>query len=358
MSTDHLAQRVDALGRRARGSPRPARSCAACAGVARSSGHRDEHRPLALAQVVAGRLAGVGRVAEHAEHVVAQLERLAERQAVRGRSVVEQLGPRRRPGCRRAAAAARRCTWRTCSGSRAGRARRTSPTAACSSRSRYCPAISSVRIRSKTGLAAQQRPRRRARTRRSSSSDQDRHRSPSRIAPRRRRTPRGSRASRAARCRAANRRCADGCPRRVSLPSITSSWIRARGLEQLERGRRTVTISARRRPRRRRASPSSRRPAAAACRRASRSLRASIRGARSSPTPSRTSVLAGQEVVEGLVDAAAQVLGVERRAGRPSRRRRAYGVREQRACPVFRSRARLGCARSRSLGAMTAARYP
>ena len=45
-------------------------------------GQRDEQGPLALAQIVAGRLAGLDRVAEHAEHVVAQLERLTERHGV------------------------------------------------------------------------------------------------------------------------------------------------------------------------------------------------------------------------------------------------------------------------------------
>ncbi len=45
----------------------------------------DEHRPLALAQVVARRLAGDLRVAEDAEHVVAELERLAHGQAERAR---------------------------------------------------------------------------------------------------------------------------------------------------------------------------------------------------------------------------------------------------------------------------------
>ena len=48
-------------------------------------GERDQHGALALDQVVAGGLAGGGRVAEDAEQVVAELERLAERQAV-GRS--------------------------------------------------------------------------------------------------------------------------------------------------------------------------------------------------------------------------------------------------------------------------------
>ena len=43
----------------------------------------DEHGALALDQVVAGRLAGRRRVAEDAEQVVAQLERLAQRQPER-----------------------------------------------------------------------------------------------------------------------------------------------------------------------------------------------------------------------------------------------------------------------------------
>ena len=61
---------------------------------------------LALAQVVAGRLAGLGRVAEHAEHVVAQLERLAERQAVRA----VDAGAGRAPA---PASAAPRCSGRS-----------------------------------------------------------------------------------------------------------------------------------------------------------------------------------------------------------------------------------------------------
>ncbi len=47
-------------------------------------GQRDQHGALALDQVVAGRLAGRLRVAEDTEQVVAQLERLAERQPDRG----------------------------------------------------------------------------------------------------------------------------------------------------------------------------------------------------------------------------------------------------------------------------------
>ena len=52
--------------------------------VQRLERQRDQHRALALDEVVAGRLAGRRRVAEHAEQVVAQLERLAERQPERG----------------------------------------------------------------------------------------------------------------------------------------------------------------------------------------------------------------------------------------------------------------------------------
>ena len=66
------------------GSPRPASSAAAAPGSAVAKRGRDQVGPLAFAQVVAGRLAGGGRVAEHAEHVVAQLERLADRQPVAG----------------------------------------------------------------------------------------------------------------------------------------------------------------------------------------------------------------------------------------------------------------------------------
>ena len=44
-------------------------------------GEGDQHGPLALDQVVAGRLAGGRRVTEDAQQVVAQLEGLAQRQA-------------------------------------------------------------------------------------------------------------------------------------------------------------------------------------------------------------------------------------------------------------------------------------
>ena len=56
---------------------------------------RDERRRLALAQVVADRLAGDLGVAERAEDVVAELERLAQRQAD-GRERGRELGERAR----------------------------------------------------------------------------------------------------------------------------------------------------------------------------------------------------------------------------------------------------------------------
>ena len=63
--------------------PRAASSRAASAAGRAVEGQGDQHRALALDQVVAGRLAGGRGVAEHPEQVVAQLERLAERQPER-----------------------------------------------------------------------------------------------------------------------------------------------------------------------------------------------------------------------------------------------------------------------------------
>ena len=84
---------------------------------------RHQHRPLALDQVVAGRLAGHLGVAEHPEQVVAQLERLAQRQPERGRAPrAPAAGPR--PGRRRRAAGARWSTSRTCSAAPSSRSRR------------------------------------------------------------------------------------------------------------------------------------------------------------------------------------------------------------------------------------------
>ena len=94
------------------GSPRCRRTVAACTGSASVQRERDEHGPLALAQVVPGGLAGRRRVAEDAQHVVAELERLAQRHAVGGVGR-GQLGRARRPAPRPGAAAARWCTSRS-----------------------------------------------------------------------------------------------------------------------------------------------------------------------------------------------------------------------------------------------------
>ena len=72
-------------------------------GRRRVEGEGDQHRALALDQVVAGRLAGHRRVAEDAEQVVAQLERLAERQPEPGQ-LRDLLAAARRPARRRCAA--------------------------------------------------------------------------------------------------------------------------------------------------------------------------------------------------------------------------------------------------------------
>ena len=84
---------------------------------------RDQHGALALDQVVAGGLAGGRRVAVHAEQVVAELERLAERQAVR-RQLPQHVAVSRRRARRRCGAAARSSTWRTCSAAPSSRCRR------------------------------------------------------------------------------------------------------------------------------------------------------------------------------------------------------------------------------------------
>ena len=84
---------------------------------------RHQHGPLALDQVVAGGLAGDLRVAEHAELVVAQLERLAQRQP-EGGQLLEHLPRWRRPAPRRRAAAARWSTSRTCSAAPSSRSPR------------------------------------------------------------------------------------------------------------------------------------------------------------------------------------------------------------------------------------------
>ena len=75
-------------------------------GGSRSPGERDEHGALALAQVVAARLAGDRGVAEDAEQVVAQLEGDAERQP-EGAQRVELAGDAAGERARRSRAAPR-----------------------------------------------------------------------------------------------------------------------------------------------------------------------------------------------------------------------------------------------------------
>ena len=73
---DDRAQPLD-LGQRRAASRARRRAAAASAVVGRVQGEGDQHGALALDQVVAGGLAGGGRVTEDAEQVVAQLEGLA-----------------------------------------------------------------------------------------------------------------------------------------------------------------------------------------------------------------------------------------------------------------------------------------
>ena len=205
----HRAQRVDAAGVEVRVAEQLCRTAPPRPATAASRASATSTRALALAQVVAGRLAGLGRVAEHAEHVVAQLERLAERQAVAPSR--PPAGRRRRAGERahRAAAGARRCTWRSCSGSpvraRSTRCCRAGPAAGRLEHVEVLPAhqLGAHQVEDRPGrgrASAGSGPRSR-----SSSSHQARQRSPARIAaavaePVRRRRP-----SRCSRCSAASR---------------------------------------------------------------------------------------------------------------------------------------------------------
>ena len=114
---------------------------------------------------------------------------------------------------------------------------------------------------------------------------------------------------------------------------MTSSWSRARGLEELQRGR-GADERRRCRRRRRRGSPSSRTPARSrlppAQQRRDRVERA---GAISSPTSASDGAPAGEVVVDGALHAGAQVL--ERRAGW-SRRASSVGGRQPTPCRPWR----------------------
>ena len=106
------------------------------------------------AYVVGVGLAGVLGVPEQAQQVVPQLERLAQRQPVRGVALAQPLtGPGQQR--RRSAGAARRCTWRSCSGSPSA-SRRVGAAAPVRRISRHSPAISSRASAAHSGRA---RPR-------------------------------------------------------------------------------------------------------------------------------------------------------------------------------------------------------
>ena len=112
----HLAHGV--AGSSASRSPRPSRAAQQLPLVVVGQAPRlcqQRRRPVA-AHVVGVGLAGAFRLPEQAEQVVPELERLAQRQAVRGVRPRAAARPRR-PEHRRSAGAARRCTWRSCTGS-------------------------------------------------------------------------------------------------------------------------------------------------------------------------------------------------------------------------------------------------
>ena len=78
---DDVAQLVD-LGGVEVGAPQQGLDPRPAGGVGARQGVGEQHGALALAQVVAGRLAGLLGVAEHPEQVVAQLEGPAQVEAV------------------------------------------------------------------------------------------------------------------------------------------------------------------------------------------------------------------------------------------------------------------------------------
>ena len=159
-----------ASGRAARRPPAEAASSASATSTVRLPSTRSSPAGLPVG----------GRVAEHAEQVVAELERLAERQAER-RQLGQRRRARRRRGRRRCGAGARWSTSPTCSAARSSRRRRRPRPRACTETSRNWPAITSERHRSKTSSAGATRSPGRPQ-RRSSSSDQLSSRSPSRMA--------------------------------------------------------------------------------------------------------------------------------------------------------------------------------
>ena len=172
------AQPLDLLGRQG-GAERAVEQRGVLGGRG-VEGQRDQHGALALDQVVAGRLAGGGRVAEDTEQVVAELERLAQRQPER-RQLGQRLRRARRRARRRGGAAARWSTSPTCSAapsSRCPRRRGRGPGPRRRGTGRRSPRCGTGRTR--RGPATTRSSG--SPQRRSSSSDHDSSRSPSRIA--------------------------------------------------------------------------------------------------------------------------------------------------------------------------------
>ena len=175
-------------------------------------------------------------VAEHAEHVVAQLERVAERERRSRQRPARSSPDAGRRARRRGAADARPCTCRTCSGRCArpspGRGRRR----AVPSTSRYWPTLSS--IRSSFHTATPPAARRPAAGRRSTKA-----RSPTRMAtpsPKRRASPRQPLAS----WRSANARCVvrRAAPAWRSRPSRRRGTARRRAAARTRRRRRRPRV--------------------------------------------------------------------------------------------------------------------
>jgi hypothetical protein len=216
------------------GSPRWRRTTAACAGVGRLERHRDQGRALALAQVVAGGLAGDGRVAEDAQDVVAQLERLAERQAVAGVAVEDGL-----LGAGEHRAEVQRLLDRVLGALVAGDPQRALDGAAAAGLLEQVEVLPAHELGAHLGVdpVAGEQPVGGRPLRPSISSDHDRHRSPSRIAapmPNASGSPGPGLGAVQAREAAVDRPAA-----RAGVAAVHDVVVDERaGLEQLERGRR------------------------------------------------------------------------------------------------------------------------
>ena len=183
--------------------PSAASSRAASSAGARVERQGDQHRALALDEVVA-RPACRWRTGRRTRRAGRRAAGTPRRAAARTRVSSHQLRrAARRPASRRCAAAARWSTSRTCSAAPSSPRRRRRPPRACTETSRNWPAITSaaapvedVERRHRPGRAA---ARSGAAARRTSSAAGRRAGS-----PRTRRTARGRRASRRARCSASN----------------------------------------------------------------------------------------------------------------------------------------------------------